>query len=140
MSDRLTDEDVSWYAGESRTYYSTTPNTFAAARMLAREVQERRAADTRTTFTDDEMEAMRAAMKGMSFHMGLSVHNQRSWLKAYGLPDNLIAWVLGDPSPAPCETCGTTGGGGTIEDYNADPDAHAIWPPDVPCPSCGGEK
>lgn len=45
MSDeRLRDEDVAWYAGHTRTYYSTTPNATTAAKALAREVQEWRAA------------------------------------------------------------------------------------------------
>lgn len=37
-------------------------------------------------------------------------------------------------TPARCPHCI----GGTVEDWNADPDACPIWPPDVPCQRCGG--
>lgn len=77
------------------------------------------------SFTDDEMEAIRKALR---------------WVGEYSLrfdwqvPNNVIRWVLGDPSPAPCN-CGF---GGFHDDTN--PRCRANTPSPAPCETCHGVK
>ena len=158
---RLPDDQVAWYAGTSRTAkWSPHMSVHENIVTLAREVQERRAADTRTpSFTDDEKRAL-----GLNIHARLAragLHPNQ--LQPYWVPDTdsmcypkddpetitaaftfvremfemATGWrVLGDPSPAPPALRWVLCGDHRQIMY----DTGEYLVGSVPCPSCGGEK
>lgn len=143
MTDRMSD----WLVRECTTFYERTPTEAGIyLKQLAREVQERRAADTRTpTFTDDEMADVRMCLRDY-------FNTSHTFMRSAGMSENLIAWVLGE-SPVPCQTCGGTGevdDPGCLEawpenhvgDYHPKccrfPKSCSAYP--LPCPTCRGEQ
>ena len=106
MSDRLSDEQVATIASGANSH-AFGPGTIT----LAREVQERRAADTHTpSFTDDEMTAIFRLLRGVHCTLPSIAVDYccdeclRGTFHKYNAPQSVIAWVLGDPSP--CPSCG----------------------------------
>lgn len=92
-------------------------------------IHQRRAADARTpSFTDDEIATIRQALHDRAIfqscrmfpasptsqaghiwfsgkHADIEQRVLTTCLSSWGLPTSVIAWVLGDPSPAPCAEC-----------------------------------
>ena len=134
----IPDDQVAWYAGTSRTAkWTAEMSTSEDIVALAREVQERRqegaefmekwrlirAEQARTpSFTDDEMETIRRALECWWEHCTCDDYHDVKNDPVDKMTTRLLAWVLGDPSPAPCA---------------CEPNA---LPAFGRCPSCGGEK